>query len=183
MRSYGCLDAVNLEEEPAEHDRRYFPTRLARFRFTMKTAGSQAPFALPGFSIGYFYDAEVCLINGAFAACIVMCQLVCEEMLKSPYRFKGDVRIVESKFVRLIDQAQKDGLIASRTARQLNWLRKTRNLISHSKDFSRLESKDWGRVMIMDGYTLDDKRLERKAKRSFQIASDLLKRGAWLGRG
>jgi hypothetical protein len=40
-------------------------------------------FATQGYALFYYDEAQWCFINGEFIACILMCQLVCSEMLKA----------------------------------------------------------------------------------------------------
>lgn len=94
-------------------------------------------FATEGYAL-YFYDeAQWCFINGEFIACILMCQLVCSEMLKAHYRWTGKIDFVnKAGFDQLIKQALSDGFINHEIADKLHSMKRFRNSLEHTKDYN-----------------------------------------------
>jgi hypothetical protein len=83
----------------------------------------------------YLEELKSSFVNGYYIATILLCQLICYEMLKFPYRNTGKAEIVENYgFARLIDIAVKDGHIPEFIAGQIHRLRTIRNSLEHTKE-------------------------------------------------
>jgi hypothetical protein len=90
------------------------------------------------FALYYLNEAKTCYVYGQFIACILMCQLVCSEMLKFYYRCApGHIDVVNQYgFKKLIDRAHSDNFISKDIADKLHEMRKFRNLLEHTKDYA-----------------------------------------------
>ena len=120
-------------------DKETFSDRCARIEFLDSVLGEDFYFHSE-FAVYYFEEAKTCYIYGQFIASIVMCQLVCFEMLKNPYRSRGKFDIVNQYgFNDLINRAQSDKFISKEIACKLHGMRKFRNLLEHTKDYSNRE--------------------------------------------
>jgi hypothetical protein len=86
----------------------------------------------------YFEEARSCWLGGAFIACLVMCRLTLEELLRAPLamasseteQFKLALR---GKFEELIDDAEKHGWCTPEEALELHWVRRQANSYIHTK--------------------------------------------------
>jgi hypothetical protein len=94
-------------------------------------------YASPEFAFYYYEEVKDCYINGHFIACIIMCQLVCSEMLKWHYRVApGNIDFVnQAGFDKLIERALSDQFISKELADKLHTMRKFRNSLEHTKDY------------------------------------------------
>lgn len=109
-----------------------------RRRHLLHSINDAENYASPEFAVYYFEEAKMCYIYEQFVACILMCHLVCSEMLKSYYRpIPGSIDMVNRfGFKELIDKARSDKIISEDISKKLHEMRKFRNLLEHTKDYT-----------------------------------------------
>ncbi len=173
-------EAMSLATELHSFDRESFSERLAQLRFISKVVLRSKYVHFPVLAVQFFEEAKICLVNGAFIACITCCQLLCEEMLKSLYRGRGDIKTVELNFHDLIDAALDDNFIEKEEAMRLHHIREVRNKLQHSKDFSRIGKGSKKRLGLFYSYPYNITIFQKEARAAFKVANRLMMRGAWL---
>lgn len=169
-------DVSKIRKALKKFDKETFDERYERIAFLDKLIGKSEYRPTPFFAAEYFEEAKSCFINGDFIVSIIMCQLVCEEMLKDPYRFTGEVKVVDSYgFADLIEKAQDDSFISADDACKLHKMRKFRNLMEHTKDFSH---KKYSLRFISQHKLLLES--EKQAKESVKLMIKLMNQLSFL---
>lgn len=100
-------------------------------------------------SIMFFDEIMYDYVYGAYVSCIVMCHLVCMEVLKAPFSVGLDEKLFTCGFSELIMENKKRGWIDNELEKDLIRLNKTRNNLAHSKSSKKVIKK-----LDMGDYTL-----------------------------
>jgi hypothetical protein len=129
-----------IKRKLKEIDKETFLDRCAKIEFLNSVLGEDFYYFHPEFAVYYFEEAKRCYIYSQFIASILMCQLVCTEMLKQPYRNRGNIALVNQYgFKDLINLAESDKFISKEISYKLHEMRKFRNLLEHTKDYTNKE--------------------------------------------
>ena len=89
-------------------------------------------------SITFFNEIMYDYVYGAYVSCIVMCHLVCMEVLKSPFDSGSERNIFEYGFSKLVEENKNRGWIDDELRKDLLKLNRIRNRFEHSKDFKNI---------------------------------------------
>ncbi|UVS70657.1 DUF4145 domain-containing protein [Nitrososphaera viennensis] len=168
LPSYINVDRLRRELE--KFDKKTFDDRIQKMVQLNLILGEERYMMTESLAVYYFQEAKTCFIFSQFAASIIMCQLVCEEMIKSVYRSSGNTKIVNDfNFAQLIDKATEDQIIPPQFAKRLHDMRKFRNIIEHSKDYSDEQMR-----LFLGNYYGIALQLKAKAIESMELAVMLM---------
>lgn len=147
--------------------------RCERIQFLQNLIDEHEFTIYPEFAFYYFEELKSTFTNGDFIATIILCQMICYEYLKWPYRHRGQAEIVdEYGFAKLIQSAVRDGYISTNMAQKMHRLRVIRNNLEHTKDYSTHDRKMLKLSMIIKGKELV-KKTRYTIATTFQIMNEL----------
>ena len=89
-------------------------------------------------SIRFFDEIMYDYVYGAYVSCIVLCHLVCMEVLKSPFNSGSERNIFEYGFSKLLEENKNRGWIEDDLSNDLLKLNRIRNKFEHSKDSRKI---------------------------------------------
>ena len=168
-QSYERLPTYIDEEEIRKGLQRFdedtYEERNQRIILLSKMIGRRYYQATPAIALWYFEEAKINFIYSNHVSTMIMCQLVCEEMLKAPYRYHGKLDLVSKATLNeLIEKAEKDGFIQKSDRARLHKIRKFRNTLEHTKDFSD------NRMRILIAPSLFSTKFQKQATESMKLA-------------
>lgn len=125
------------ENELRQLEERWFPARLKHVRQLDSIVGHDKYTQFPSeVSIIYFVEIKNTFVYEAYVACIVLCQLLCAEVLKAPFSLEIDTentKTFTAGFSKLIDENEKIGRIPKKISKNLYKLKKIRDNFEHTK--------------------------------------------------
>ena len=128
---------MKTEDELRKIEERWFPARLKHVRQLDSILGHDKYTPFPSeVSIIYFREIKNCFVYEAYIACIVLCQLLCTEVLKAPFSLELDTektKTFTAGFSTLIDENEKIGRIPKKISKNLYKLKKIRDNFEHTK--------------------------------------------------
>jgi hypothetical protein len=89
-------------------------------------------------SIRFFDEIMYDYVYGAYVSCIVLCHLVCMEVLKSPFNSGSERNIFEYGFSKLLEENKNRGWIEDDLSNDLLKLNRIGNKFEHSKDSRKI---------------------------------------------
>lgn len=157
-------------------DRDSFDDRVRRIAFLEALLFKKPTHQLlPQIAFYYFEEAKASFVFSNFAATIVFCQLTAEEVLKAPYRARGNTKLVNDfNFIAIIDKARDDGFISVTEADELQSMRKFRNFLEHPKDYSDK------RMLIFSTALYPGSEVEKTAEKYLKLTVELMH--SWMKR-
>lgn len=131
-------------------------------------------------SIIFFVEIMYNYVYGAYVSCIVMCHLVCMEVLKAPFNISTEEEIFEYGFSKLVKENKKRGWIDNEMVKDLIKLNNIRNNFSHSKKARRIiKDLDKGKKELAELY---DPNSYQKLESNAIFAMSLVHRLIWDSR-
>lgn len=163
-------DLQELDKDTLEHRAR----KVAYLEMLLSKKPSH-PLFPSHIALNYFDEAKASYVFSNFAATIITCQLAVEEVLKAPYRARGNSKVVNDfNFVQTIEKAREDGFISSNEANELQSMRGFRNILEHPKELSD------HRMTVFHDILYPDSAVEKMAERYLRITVELM--NSWMRR-
>ena len=115
-------------------------------------------------------------IYGSYVSCIVMCHLVCMEILKSPFNYGQDDKLFNSGFYQLVEENKNRGWIDETLEKKMKKLNRLRNNFEHSKNAKRVvNSIDSGDSELAKQYNPHlYPKLEKKALFAMKLVNEII---------
>ena len=128
---------METEDELRELEERWFPARLKHVKQLKSIIGTDNYTQFPSeVSLIYFEEIKNTFVYEAYVACIILCQLLCAEVLKAPFSYEKDTekaKIFTAGFSELINKNKKIGRIPKNISKDLYKLKKIRDSFEHTK--------------------------------------------------